>query len=348
MKKVIVIGGGFAGSLIARKLEKYFNLNLIDSKDYFEFTPGILRTIVEPQHINRIQILHKDYLKKANVILGSVDEIGKDYLKVNNKKIKFDYLCICSGSRYKTPIKEQNLIITARATNLKKNYEKLCKANKILIIGGGLVGVELAAEISTHYKEKEITIVHSGDKLIGRNKGKTIRHAEEFLKKRGVKIIYNERVIDAKENGKTYHTDKNREIKTDLAFLCTGITPNFEFMNKNFKNKLNYKNFIKVNEYLQLEGTKNIFVAGDVNSTEVEKTAQNSEIQARIVLKNILSLENNRKLKKYKQHKTPLVISLGKFNGVFESNYFVFTGLIPGIMKTLIEKREMLKLRLRK
>ncbi len=347
MKKVVVIGGGFSGSLIARKLEKHFNLILVDSKNYFEFTPGILRTIVEPKHLNRIQILHKKYLKKTKIILGSVNEIGNDYVKVNNQKIVFDYLCICSGSKYKAPIKEQNLIIAARAIHLKRNYEKLCKANNILIIGGGLVGVELSAEISTHYKEKKITIVHSKNRLIERNNDKTRIYAEKFLTKRGVKIIFNERVIDIKGNGKRYNTDKNHEIKTDLAFLCTGITPNFEFMNKNFKDKLNEKNNIMVNKYLQLEGTKNIFVAGDVNSTNIEKTAQNAEIQARIIVENIFSLEKNRKLEQYKQNKTPVVISLGKWNGVFESNKFVFTGFIPGIMKSIIEWKEMYKLKFR-
>jgi len=348
MKKVVVIGGGFAGSLIARKLEKHFNVTLIDSKNYFEFTPGILRTLVEPEHINKIQILHKDYLKKTRIITGTVNEIGKEYVKVNKQNIKFDYLCICSGSKYKTPIKEQNLVITARASHLRRNYDKLCKANKILIIGGGLVGVELAAEISTHYKNKNITIVHSKNRLIERNKEKTVRYVEKFLTKKGVKTIFNERVIDAKENGKTYHTDKNHEIKTDLAFLCTGIMPNFEFMKRNFNNKLDEKNHIKVNKYLQLEGTKNIFVAGDANSTKVEKTAQNTKIQAKIVVKNLISLKKNKKLKEYKQDKTALVISLGKWDGIFESNELTFTGIMPGIMKSIIEWKEMAGLRFKR
>lgn len=348
MKKVVVIGGGFAGSLIARKLEKHFNVTLIDSKNYFEFTPGILRTIVEPKHLNKIQILHKNYLKKTRIFLGNVNEIGKDYVKVNHQKIKFDYLCICSGSRYKAPIKEQNLIITARATHLRNNYDRLCKANKILIIGGGIVGVELAAEIFTHYPNKEITIVHSKNKLMERNNDKTIKYAEKFLTKKGVKIIYNEKVIDAKENGKIYHTDKNREIKTDLAFLCTGIIPNFEFMKKNFNNRLDEKSHIKINKYLQLEEAENIFVAGDVNSTEVEKTAQNSKIQAKIVVKNLISLEKNKKLKEYEQDRTALVISLGKWDGIFESNKLTFTGIMPGIMKSIIEWKEMAGLRFRR
>ena len=67
MKKLVIIGGGFAGSLIAKNCENYFDTTLIDSKDFFEFTPGILRTIVQPSHAKKIQVLHKEYLKKTKV-----------------------------------------------------------------------------------------------------------------------------------------------------------------------------------------------------------------------------------------------------------------------------------------
>ena len=64
-KKVVIVGGGFAGSHVAKSLEKYFDVFLIDTKDYFEFTPGVLRAIVEPLHIRNIQVLHNHYLKWA-------------------------------------------------------------------------------------------------------------------------------------------------------------------------------------------------------------------------------------------------------------------------------------------
>ncbi len=341
MKKVVVVGGGFAGSQIAKELENNFDVILIDTKDYFEFTPGILRTIVEPTHIKKIQVLHTHYLKKAKVIVGEVGEIAEKYVKVKNKKINFDYLAICSGSRYNVPIKEQNIIVTTRANHLRNCYKRLCKSKSILIIGGGLVGVELCAEILEKYKDKEITIVHAHNKLIERNNSKTISYAEKFLRRRGVKIIFNERI--EKGDGKNFLTDKRTRIKADIAFQCTGITSNFEFMRKNFKKFLNKKNQIKVNSYLQLEGMRNIFAAGDITDRSVEKTAQNSIIQAKIVSSNINALESKDNLKEYNSRKTPLIISLGKYYGIFTWGNFTFTGIIPGLMKTIIEKIEMLK-----
>jgi len=341
-KKIVIIGGGFAGSYAAKKLEKDFDVTLVDSKDYFEFTPGVLRTIVEPQHIKKIQILHTHYLKRAKVIMGIVSEISKNYLLANNKKISFDYLVICSGSSYNPPFKEKKIVIAARAKHLRESYKCLCEAKRILIIGGGLVGVELAAEITTHYDNKKITIINMSDRLIERNPPKAIKHAEKFLKKRGVKIIYNEMVITQKTKN-LFLTDKGNKFSADITFLCTGITPNFDFMKKNFSNKLDKSNQIKVNDYLQVQGVKNIFSAGDINDRAVEKTAQNAERQAGIVVKNIRALENKSELYSYSSKKTPLVISLGKYNGIFSWDKLTFTGIIPGIMKTLIEKYIMFR-----
>lgn len=341
MKKVVIIGGGFAGSYAAEYLEKDkdIDVTLIDTKPYFEFTPGILRTIVEPGHAQKIQVLHRDYLKRAEIIVGEVNEVGKNFVRVKGKKIRFDYLIIASGSRYDLPIKEQNVIIATRLSRLKSYYEKLCRAKRVLIIGGGIVGVELSAEIATHYKDKEITIVHSGERLMPRNDIKTSSYAENFLGKRGVKIIFNDRV--EKVSGKRCVTKNGLKLGADLVFICTGIKLNYEFMKKNFSSKIDSDGNLRVNKYLQLEGQNNIFVAGDVAGIKEEKTAQNAEFHAGRVICNIKCLNKKKRIKEYKSMKRIMVISLGKWDGIIEYGSFVFTGLFPGILKTLVEKREM-------
>lgn len=343
-KKVVVIGGGFAGSHAAKHLDKHFDVTLIDTKDYFEFTPGILRTIVEPSHIRKIQVLHSHYLKWARVLVGKVKEIGKNYVLVSGRKVKFHYLVIASGSSYNLPFKEQKVVTALRAKHLRNYYERLCKADRILIIGGGLVGVELAGEILWRYgKEKEITIVHSGERLIARNSKAAINYAEKFLSDKGVKIIYNERIVN--HDGKKYVTHKKKNIETDLAFLCTGITPNYSFMKKNFSEHLNARNQIKVNNHLQLIGVPNIFAIGDVGDRQEEKTAQNAERQADVIVKNICALHKEEKLREYHSKPGALLISLGKNRAIFSSKGFVIGGVFPALMKWGVERMEMMKKR---
>ena len=343
MKKIVIIGGGFCGTSCARELEKEFNVTLIDHKPYFEFTPSILRTIIEPDHLKKIQAMHKDYLKKAKIVNDEVLEISNSKVKTKDSSYDFDYLIITSGSTYNSPIKEEGLIPATRAKYLVECHNKLVKSKKVLIIGGGLVGVELAAEICTHYKNKEISLVHSHEKLMERNHPKSQKYTEDFLKKHNVKLIFNEKVKSKK--GSSIATEKGKKIKADISFMCVGIKPNFEFMKKNFSSSLTDKNQLKINEFCQLENYKKIFAGGDITFVQEEKTAQAAEEYADVIIKNINNLEADRGLITYTPKKRPMVISLGAKNGIFEYKNIVITGFIPAMLKSFLEWKTMRKYR---
>ena len=73
----------------------------------------------------------QDYLKKAKFICGHVSEVGKNFVKIKNKIISFDYLIIASGSRYESPIKEQDVLSSARTK------EVLDYKPEIIVFGKG-------------------------------------------------------------------------------------------------------------------------------------------------------------------------------------------------------------------
>ena len=341
MKRLVIIGGGFAGSYIAKELQNEYKITLIDRKNYFEFTPGVPRTLTQPEHAKAIQISHRKYLKNVDIEVKEVRKIGRNYVFAGKKKINFDYLVICTGSEYHSPFKEKNMIISARSKELLEKNKELLKAKNIMIVGGGLVGVEIAGEIIQRCKGKKITIVHAHDTLLERNNYRSQKHAERFLKRNGVNIIYGEKIV--KNKGKIFFSDKGRVFTPDLVLICTGISPNYYLIQNSFKNSLDEKKFFKINSFLQFDDYDNIFAAGDITNFREEKTAQNAQRQAKIVVKNLKREKLGKPLVKYNSTKTPLVISLGSYDGIFEYKNFVITGLIPGILKLIIERREMLR-----
>ena len=341
MKELVIIGGGFAGTKIAGKLQKVFKVTLIDNKDYFEFTPGILKSLVHPERLKSIEAHHKDYLKKTKVIKDLVVAIkNKNVILKNGRAVKFDYLVIASGSKYTSPIKTKDIVLADKGTRLTAHHEKFKRCKNMIIVGGGLVGVELAGEITERYSEKKVTIIHSGDCLMKRNNAKSRKFVKEFLEKRGVKLIFNERV--QKMSKGFVETDKKNKFECDLAILCTGIKPNSEFMSKTL---LDWKGFIEVNNHLQMRGSGNIFVCGDVAAINEEKTAQAAEKQADVVITNLKLMEKQKSLERYHSKIRPAVISLGRRNGIFEHGNFVMTGLIPAFLKWAIERKTMQKYR---
>ena len=324
MKKVVIIGGGFAGAFCAKNLDEYFDVVLIDKKDYFEFTPSVLKVIVHPDHLPNIQSPHKAYLKKSKIIIDEVVSITKNRVLTKKGSFSFDYLIITSGSSYASPIKN-GLVMADRSKELKESSDRLLNAKTVKIVGGGIVGVELASEIVEAFPDKSIILVHSKQNLMERNNKKSQYLALKFLEKKGVKIILNS-------------VFKTAGLKTDLTFICTGIKPNSQFV----KN-VNEKNQIIVNEFLQI--SNNVFAAGDVNSVDEEKTAQNAEEQAKVVVKNIFNLEKNEPLESYTPKDRVMVISLGNKTGIITYKNFAFKGVFAAFLKNFIEWKTMFRYR---
>ena len=334
MEKLVIIGGGFAGAKIAKNLQTKFDVTLIDTKNYFEFTPSILRTLVEPQHAKKIQVFHKDYLIKGIFFCDTVTNISKTHVITKTRKIYYDKLVICSGSSYSRPFKEENTILANRSEHLIEYHKQLDDAQDVLIVGGGAVGVELAAEISEHYPNIKVTLVHSRNRLLQRMPVSVSNYVQNKLRKLGVNIVYNTRV---NEDGKKFKFG-NSTLVPDMTFVATGIECHSEFMKKEFSKFLDKRGQIKVNEFMQL--TQNIYVAGDVTAIDQEKTAQNAEKQADVVIHNLL---HPNKLNKFVNTKTPMLVSLGKWDGVLCAGKFTLKGIIPGLLKDFVEFKSMIK-----
>ncbi len=96
---------------------------------------------------------------------------------------------------------------------------------------------------------------------------------------------------------------------------------------------------------MQLLRHSNIFVAGDAASVPEEKLAQNAEKHAEVVVKNILRLERGgkRPLCSYRSSARPVLISLGKLDGILIYAGWTLTGFIPAVMKEVVEWKVMVR-----
>ena len=121
-KRVVVLGGGFAGSFIAKQLVKHtdlVDLTLIDTKEFFEHTPAVLREMVTyaindgnvDNDIPSTVMEHSAYLfPKGKLIVGEVVDVSTSDVTVNVIKssvinnetasavepcsVEYDFLCV--------------------------------------------------------------------------------------------------------------------------------------------------------------------------------------------------------------------------------------------------------------
>ncbi len=335
---VTIVGGGFCGAIIAKNLEKNksINLTVIDNKKYFEYRPGLIKVISNQKHKEKIVLDYDHFLKNTKVIQEKVTSISPNKIKTGKKEYDYDYLVISYGIKYPIFLKNKKKVFIVNEINTcEKAVENIKNSQKILIVGGGLIGVEVAGEIATEYPEKKVIIVHSKNRLIERNSIYVSKMAEYFLKRKNVKIIYNEKIVQNKNN--IFITSKKQKINADIAIWCAGNKCESSLLNDFKDNIFSKKGCLKVDEYLRLKGYDNIFVGGDITDINEEKTAQNSKRHAKFITKNINNIIDNKNLKEYKKFKGPIFISLGPKKGIFVFGKISYFGYLPNFFKNFIE-----------
>jgi NADH dehydrogenase FAD-containing subunit len=336
--KLVILGGGFCGALVARLLDRRKDVDvvLIDKKSYFEYTPSIHKVIFNAGYHKKITVPFSHFLRRTRVVTDKLVQVAPDFVETEKEKIAFDYLVVATGIDYPVFLENRDNVCTLKSgVEAAQMGAKILSQEHILIIGGGLIGTEIAGELVTKTKGKRLIIVHPHDRLLERNPVKASNFARKFLERHGAEIIFGEKVVDHK--GNAFITDKGRRIDSEAGIWCAGIKCNPWFM-KGFSDGIfTERKSLKVNQHLQLEGHPNIFVGGDINNVPEEKTAQNAERHAHLIVENLVRLQKGRPLVSHKPRSAPLVISLGDWIGIMTFPKFCITGLFPGILKWLIE-----------
>ena len=336
--KVVVLGGGFCGTRVAKKLEKkaHLSITLIDRKPYFEYYPLVYKIPTNTRYINQLRQAYRKILHDTEIIIEEISQVTPRLVETKSQQIEYDILVIATGIAY--PIRLQNQTSTfsvKSSSDAIKMAAALEDADRILVIGGGFSGIENAAELASKAKDKQVTLVHSQQRLLERLPLKASKYAENFLRHYNVQIVYDEKVIAHQKN--RFTTDKGRIIEADLAIWSAGNKWDPCYL-EDFPGSIYTDNrALKINQFLQLKGYQNIFVGGDVTAVPEEKTAQNAERHANLISTNIQRLIAKKPLKKYSLQTRPVVVALGEWRGILSYQNFVINGCLPGIGKKLVD-----------
>jgi NADH dehydrogenase FAD-containing subunit len=156
----VVVGASFAGLTCAKELHrKGFRVIVVDFKEYFEYTPGVLRAVVDSSGFSHVTCRLHDFFQtweNAHFVQGRVSKVqtSKNFVHVEpagggeTQIVHFDFIVIAIGTQYSMNwLKAENMDLESslegRAHVLETVRRKIEKANSVLVVGGGLTGVEL-------------------------------------------------------------------------------------------------------------------------------------------------------------------------------------------------------------
>lgn len=215
-----------------------------------------------------------DNLLSDKGVKFKVDEVvdidtNKKICKTADKtQVNFDKLIIATGSNPKIPswLKGADLDNVFSVPKSKDYLDvllnKIKNCKKIVIIGGGFIGVEISDELNK--RGKDVTIVEILPHVLRVAFDEEIAiKAEEILKSRGVKVksgVGIKKIMGSKKVTSVL-LDNGEKIETDAVILSMGYHPNTSLAEK-AGIKLNDRGFIIVDEYMRTE-TSDIFAVGD-------------------------------------------------------------------------------------
>jgi len=264
-EKVLVIGGQFSGTFSARCLKKKFAVTVVDAKEYFEYTPGILRAYVKPCHLDALTFLLEPVIQRkmgVDFILGEVKALNDDktalinpMTKEGTETISFHYCIICSGCNFGpfSPIGESlwfptvhednrpksewahidERFIEGRRRHILEEYHTIAQLNKdaatILVVGAGFIGVEWVTELQHFFPKLKLTICEFLAQCLGPLPKKAAMYCNDYMREKGIIQHYNKK-FNADDD--SFWSDVGLPGKADKTYVCTGVKASNYFMPK--------------------------------------------------------------------------------------------------------------------
>lgn len=338
--KIIIIGGGYAGISLLHKLKNNSNLELvlIDKSPKHLLQTHLHKYLSGYYSEKDITFNHEKYCKMNNIefINDEVNLINykESYLTTKQDIIyRFDYVVVATGSRSVFPRQIQNIVEFAKdikdIENLsfyRAKFTKLLssepKGAKVVIVGGGLSGLQVACEMGYWIKQNnlskdqmQVCLVEGLDTLLPGLDSILIEKATKRCKELDIEVINSK--FASKVTNESLELSDGTILRYDLLIFLIGLIGN-DIANYYKLIKENKLNQIIVNEFYQVAPFENAFAIGDIAQAQdvatnkpQTPTAQASRMQAELVAKNLLKSINKEPLIKNNISNKGVMIDLG-------------------------------------
>lgn len=329
---VVVVGGGFAGVKSALELGQldHVSVTVVSDKPDFLYYPTLYETATggssEQSSIPLEQIFADDPVR---VVLGKAQQLdtAKKQLKIEGiaAPLVYDKIIFALGSvtnYFGIPGLEENsygIKSIDEAERFKRHLHAKLIADdapdlNYIIVGGGPTGIELAGALGAYLKDimqkhgikrraVHIDLVEGLPRLMTRLPRPVGKAIEKRLRKLGVKLYLGKRVEGVSADELTI---SGKQLSSHTIVWTAGVANNPFFNDPQFA--LSPRKKVLVDEFLRLEGSKDVFVIGDNAETPFSGMAQTALYDAEFIAHNFMCEHENRPKLAYRP-KEPIYIT---------------------------------------
>ncbi len=358
-KKIIIVGGGFAGVATALRFEKKKIPNtkivLLVDRPHFEYHGALYRTVTGSSPLE-VCIPLRDIFKDTDVEVledkvASINKTEQVVLGSSGSRYHYDYLVIGVGSvtnffsiegldKYSYGMKtvseairlKQHIVETLLTCKIDftNKLEQICDAH-FIVIGAGATGVELAAEIVVYAKKLateygidpslvSVDLIEAAPRILPGLPESFTKRIEHHLRGLGVNIFLN-RSIEREEYESVYL--KDMQMKARTVIWTAGVRANDLYAATGLQ--VDKRGKAEVDEYLRAVGETNIFIGGDGANTLRSGMAQTALDHGKHIAEVIAALILEKKLPVHREHEPIYAIPSGPgWAGILWGNFKLY------------------------
>lgn len=278
MENIVIIGNGIAGVSAARHIRKLSDKRIIivsAETDYFFSRTALMYVYMGHMKFEHIQpyenwFWEKNRIELVRAYVNKVDTENKQLLLEGSRALNYDKLIIATGSKpnkFGWPGQDlhgvQGLYSKQDLDLLNSNAPNKDVCKRAVIVGGGLIGIELAEMLRS--RDIPVTFLVREDSfwngVLPQGESELIN---EHIKEHHIdlRLGTNLKEIKADENGKVKSViieETGEELACNMVGLTAGVAPNIDFLRDS---NIELGRGVKVNRHLETN-VKDVYAIGD-------------------------------------------------------------------------------------
>ena len=370
-KNIVIIGGGFGGITLARRLERLSpagaDIHLVSEENHITYSPLLAEVAgasILPGHV--VAPL-RQMVKRTHFLMARVREIDLERQEVrcgDGDPVPFDHLVLALGrranqamipgmERYALPLKtpgdalhiRNRILSRLEQAEFENDPARRCWLTTFIVIGGGASGVEVAGEIMdflsrshryyprTGQDECRVILLHEGDHILPELSRSLGEYAHRKMSERGMQIHLECRATEIRDEGVVLPDGECIEGGNVISTVGTRPNPLVEALPLEKE-----RGRIVTDPDLSVPGHSNIWALGDCATVPNGKdgpcppTAQFATRQAKTLGYNIAASLAGRRHREFAYDPVGQLATIGHHNAVAEIYGMRLSGFVAWLL----------------
>jgi NADH dehydrogenase len=359
MPKIVVLGAGYAGLAAFLELQadlpKSTDLTLVNADPYHWFVTEF-HTFVAGEDAEEIRIPLERLVKEpAKLRLTKAKQIHpyENWIELEDGRLEYDYLVCGLGSDpeyFGTPGVQEHALVVGNWKGAKALRDKVHEMSArcaehphVLIVGGGLTGVEVATELADSYPDcLQISVLEAAPNIMPGFSEELISEARRVMAKKGIEIMTGDPMTKAEADKITLKS--GGEIPYEILVWSAGVRGSQVLEHSGFETTRRGR--VPVDQFLHTVQFPNVYLVGDAaaftnpeTGKELPPTGQAAVQMGQAAGKNLLRRLKGEAERPFRPHIRGAFASLGKAEGVGYMGERGFTGVSALMVKGMIEAK---------